>query len=70
MEGNVARQALVAAGEQIEQLESAHREERANLESAQTAIEADLARQRDRNTALLQTLDQTRETAQEKLERV
>jgi PAS domain S-box-containing protein len=70
MEGNVARQSLVATEEQIQRLESAHSEERANLESAQIAIETDLARQRAGYTALLQTLDQTRATAQETLERV
>jgi hypothetical protein len=70
MEGNVARQSLAATEEQIQRLESAHREERANLEGARMAIEADLARQCAGYTALQQTLDQTRATAQQTLERV
>jgi PAS domain S-box-containing protein len=70
MEGNIARQSLVATEEQIQRLESAHREERANLESARMAIEADLARQCAGYTVLHQTLDQTRATAQETLERL
>jgi PAS domain S-box-containing protein len=69
-EGALARQSLLATEEQIQRLESAHKEERANFERARMAIEADLARQRAEYTALQQTLDQTRATAQETLERV
>ena len=70
MEGDLARESLVATEEQIQRLESAHEEERADFERALMATEADLARQRAEYTALQQTLDETRATAQETLERV
>jgi PAS domain S-box-containing protein len=69
MEGDLARRSLVTTDEQIRQLETAHQEERVNLERARMAIEADLARQRAEHTVLQQTLDQTRAADQETLER-
>ena len=70
MEGDLARQALVGTEERIQQLESAHKDEQANLERARMAIESDLARQREEYTTLHQILDQTRAIAQETLERL
>jgi PAS domain S-box-containing protein len=70
MEGDLARRSLVQTEEQIQRLENAHTEERDSFERARMAVEADLARQRAQYTALQQTLDQTRATAQEALERV
>ncbi len=69
-EGDRLHQSLVAAVQQIRRLESAQQEERSEAERTRLAIEADLARQHEDSAALRRSLNETRTTSAETLQRL
>ncbi len=69
-EGDLARESLASAEEQIQQLEGTHQEARADFERDRIATEADLARRSAEHAALQALFDRTRWAAQQALDRV